>query len=69
MMIEDNIAFEWVANYWYYRNLKITKNIRSSIQANTERALVIYGATPNYLLHQMLSDVPQFKVLIFGENI
>ena len=49
--------------------LKITKNIRSSIKANTERALVIYGAAHNYLLHQMLCDVPQFKVLIFGENI
>lgn len=68
MMFDDEIGFEWVANYWYYRNLKITKNIRSILEADTERALVIYGSGHNYLLHQMLSDVPHYKVVKFGEE-
>jgi hypothetical protein len=67
MMLDDENAFEWVANYWYYRNLKMAKNIRSSIKETSTRVLVLAGAGHNYLLKQFLSEVPGYTVVNFGE--
>ncbi|MER2039073.1 MAG: DUF5694 domain-containing protein [Solibacillus sp.] len=67
MLLQDEVAFEWVANYWYYRNLKIVQNIRKSIEQGTQKAVIIYGAGHNYLLQQMLQDDPQITVTPYGE--
>lgn len=67
MMLEDENAFEWVANYWYYRNLKMAKHIRSSLQETSTKALVLCGAAHNYLLKQFLNEVPDYTVVNFKE--
>lgn len=67
MMLDDETAFEWVANYWYYRNLKMAKNIRCLIKETSTKALVLVGAGHNYLLKQFLSEVPGYTVVNFGE--
>ena len=67
MMLNDEVAFEWVANYWYYRNLKIVQNIRKSIKQGAQKALILYGAGHNYLLQQQLQDLPDIKVIPYGE--
>lgn len=67
MILNDEIAFEWVANYWYYRNLKIVQNIRKSIEQGTQRALILYGAGHNYLLQQLLEDIPEITVIPYSD--
>lgn len=67
MMLNDENAFEWTANYWYYRNLKMAKNIRNSIKDTTTKALVLAGGAHSYLLKQFLSEVPGYTVVSFGE--
>lgn len=67
MMLEDENAFEWVANYWYYRNLKMAKHIRSSLQKTSTKALILCGAAHNYLLKQFLNEVPDYTVVNFGQ--
>ena len=52
MNLPDERAFDWVVNYWYYRNLKIVQNIKKSLKPNTKRAIVLCGAGHNYLLAQ-----------------
>ena len=67
MMMDNASAFEWVANYWYYRNLKMAKNIRSSLKKTSTKVLVLCGAAHNYLLKQFLSEVSGYTVVNFGE--
>ena len=67
MMMDNASAFEWVANYWYYRNLKMAKNIRSSLKQTSTKVLVLCGAAHNYLLKQFLSEVSYYTVVNFGE--
>lgn len=67
MLLEDEIAFNWVSNYWYYRNLKIAKNIHHAKLDGKNKALVLYGAGHNYLLHNFLGEMPGYQVKLFGE--
>ena len=67
MRLDDETAFEWVSKYWYYRNLRIMRNIRNSILPETKRAVILYGAGHNYLLKQLLEDVQSIKVIPYGE--
>lgn len=67
MMLNDANAIEWVANYWYYRNLKMTQNIRRSLKETSAKVLVLCGVAHNYLLKQFLSEVPGYTVVHFGE--
>lgn len=63
-MIGDNdnpIGAKWVANYWYYRNLLIYKNIKSLASEN-DRLLVIYGVGHVYLLNQLIYEGGIFKI-------
>ncbi|TYS68263.1 hypothetical protein FZC76_11015 [Sutcliffiella horikoshii] len=63
-MIVDNdnpIGAKWVANYWYYRNLLIYKNIKSLASEN-DRLLVIYGVGHVYLLNQLIYEGGVFKI-------
>ena len=69
LALEDNSAFNWVVNYWYYRNLKIVQNIRKSIKPSTKRAILIYGAGHNYLLKQQLEDITNVQVISYGDYV
>ena len=67
MQLEDEIAFEWVSKYWYYRNLRIVQNIKRSIKPETKRAVILYGAGHNYLMKQQLEDDPFINVIHYGD--
>lgn len=67
MQLDDEIAFEWVTKYWYYRNLRIVRNIRRSILSETKRAVILYGGGHNYLFKQLLEDDRSIKVIPYGE--
>ena len=69
MMMDNASAFEWVANYWYYRNLRMSQNIRISLKETSTKVLVLCGAAHNYLLKQFLSEVPGYTVGNFGEML
>lgn len=67
MQLEDEIAFEWVSKYWYYRNLRIVRNIKQSIRPEAKRAVILYGGGHNYLIKQQLEDDPSIKVIHYGD--
>lgn len=67
MQLDDEIAFEWVTKYWYYRNLRIVRNIKKSILPETKRAVILYGGGHNYLLKQLLEDDKAIKVIQYGD--
>lgn len=67
MQLDDEIAFEWVTKYWYYRNLRIVRNIKKSILPETKRAVILYGSGHNYLLKQQLEDDKAIKVIQYGD--
>mgnify|MGYP003408198927 CR=1 FL=1 len=68
MQLEDEIAFEWVSKYWYYRNLRIVQNIKWSLKPETKRAVILYGAGHNYLIKQQLEDDPLIIVIHYGDR-
>ncbi|MEK5185362.1 DUF5694 domain-containing protein [Solibacillus sp. FSL W7-1324] len=67
MQLDDEIAFEWVTKYWYYRNLRIVRNIKKSILPETKRAVILYGSAHNYLFKQLLEDGKAIKVIPYGD--
>ncbi|MCH7321563.1 DUF5694 domain-containing protein [Solibacillus sp. MA9] len=67
MQLDDEIAFEWVSKYWYYRNLRIVQNIKKLLKPETKRAVILYGAGHNYLIKQQLEDDPSIKVFHYGD--
>jgi len=67
MGFSDERAFDWVVNYWYYRNLKIGQNIKKSLKPNTKRAIVLCGAGHNYLLNQQLEEHAHITVINYGD--
>lgn len=69
MQLEDEIAFEWVSKYWYYRNLRIVHNVKKSIKPETKRIVILYGAAHNYLIKQQLEDDPSIKVIPYGNDL
>ncbi|ATP39976.1 hypothetical protein CSE16_07890 [Solibacillus sp. R5-41] len=68
LQMSDEIAFDWVVNYWYYRNLKIVKNIMAVKKDGLKKGLIIYGAGHNYLLSQFLGEIEGITVRCFGDN-
>lgn len=44
---DDEIAFEWISKYWYYRNLRIARNIKNQFFLNQ-----------NGLLFYTVADIP-----------
>ena len=67
MQLDDEIAFNWVANYWYYRNLRIVKNIMAAKKDGAKKGLILYGFGHNYLLKQQLQEIEGITVKSFGE--
>lgn len=52
----------WVAQYWYYRNMIIYKNIADLVSSSDDRIFVLYGAGHLYLLKQFLTESNIFNV-------
>ena len=53
---EKPVGTQWVAWYWYYRNLLVYKHLTELIEDEDERILVIYGRAHAYLLNQFLNE-------------
>lgn len=52
----------WMAQYWYFRNLVIYKNLVELITTDNDRIFVLYGAGHLYLLNQFLKESNIFNV-------
>ncbi|KAB8126014.1 hypothetical protein F9U64_21010 [Gracilibacillus oryzae] len=60
---EDNpVGAMWTAQYWYYRNMVIYKNLVELITTNEDRIFVLYGAGHLYLLNQFLRESNIFNL-------
>lgn len=61
---DNPLGAKWVANYWYYRNLLIYKNIQNLACKNGEndRLLVIYGVGHVHLLYQLILEADGFTI-------
>lgn len=60
---QDPAGAQWVAQYWYYRNLRIWKNVMELFQAPEERVLLLIGAGHLHYLRQTFSDAGQVQVV------
>lgn len=56
------VGIDWLANYWYRRNLIIYTNTTRLIETPRERILVIYGAGHKYLLDRFFHESGLFHV-------
>lgn len=56
------VGSKWVAQYWYYRNMIIYKNLVNLITSGDDRIFVLYGAGHLYLLKQFLIESNIFNV-------
>lgn len=56
----DPVGAKWVANYWYYRNLLIYKNI-IDLASENDRLLIIYGVGHVHLLNQLVYEGDHFS--------
>jgi hypothetical protein len=65
---DDLIGAKWVANYWYYRNLLIYKNIKSLV-CESDRLLVIYGVGHAHLLNQLAHEGGVFNIEYAGDYL
>ncbi|MCP3028700.1 DUF5694 domain-containing protein [Halobacillus sp. A5] len=52
----------WTAQYWYYRNMIVYKNLVELITSKDDNILVLYGAGHLYLLNQFLKESNIFIV-------
>lgn len=62
-------GMEWMARYWYARNLMIFKNILTQSEGPEERIVVIYGLAHVYLLRQLLTDCDEITLLTLDDII
>ncbi|MTD31167.1 DUF5694 domain-containing protein [Planomicrobium sp. YIM 101495] len=53
---ENPAGTMWTAQYWYYRNLLIYKNIIALAASSSDRIFVLYGAGHLHLLIQFLRE-------------
>ena len=67
MQLEDEIAFEWVTKYWYYRNLWIVKNSKRLMNPKTKRAVIVYEAANTYLIKQQLENDASIRITHYGD--
>nr|WP_241773253.1 DUF5694 domain-containing protein [Bacillus sp. LL01] len=65
---DDPIGAKWVANYWYYRNLLIYKNIKNLASEN-DRLLVIYGVGHVHLINKFVQEGDHFSNENVGEYL
>ncbi len=65
---DNPIGAKWVANYWYYRNLLIYKNI-DSLAYESDRLLIIYGVGHVHLLNQLVHEGDRFNIEYAGDYL
>lgn len=53
---KNPVGAMWTAQYWYYRNLLIYKNIIALATSHSDRIFVLYGAGHLHLLIQFLRE-------------
>jgi hypothetical protein len=56
----DNYAGPDALAKWYQRNLRMVHNIWRTVDAETERALLVVGASHVHYLRHLLTEFPQF---------
>lgn len=56
------IGAQWVAKYWYYRNMIIYKNLVNLFESDDDRILLIIGAAHVHLLKQLFNENGEFNV-------
>jgi hypothetical protein len=56
------VGIDWLANYWYRRNLIIYTNITRLIESPNERILVIYGNGHKHLIEQFIKESDLFQL-------
>lgn len=60
---QEPAGAKWVAQYWYYRNLRIWKNVTELFQQPDERVLLLIGAGHLHYLRQIFSDAGTVRVV------
>lgn len=60
---QDPVGAKWVAQYWYYRNLRIWKNVTELFQDSDERVLLLIGAGHLHYLRQIFSDAGTVRLV------
>ncbi|MES3018115.1 MAG: DUF5694 domain-containing protein [Bacteroidota bacterium] len=52
-----------LTGYWYRRNTRIFTNIKNLVQTDEERILVIYGNSHAWVLQELFSASPEFRIV------
>lgn len=60
---QDPAGAKWVAQYWYYRNLRIWKNVTELFQDPDEKILLLIGAGHLHYLRQIFSDAGTVRMV------
>lgn len=58
----EPVGAMWTAQYWYYRNMLIYRNIVDLINSEDERILVFYGSGHLHILNQFFKESGLFRV-------
>lgn len=58
----EPVGAMWTAQYWYYRNMLIYKNLVELINSEEERIFVLYGSGHLHVLNQFLKDSGLFNI-------
>jgi hypothetical protein len=56
------IGAMWTAQYWYFRNMVIYRNIVDLVESDEDRIFVLYGAGHLHLLKQFLQESGLFTI-------
>jgi hypothetical protein len=56
------IGAMWTAQYWYFRNMVIYRNLVDIVESEEDRLLVIYGSGHLHLLNQFLKESGLFII-------
>ncbi len=56
------VGIDWLANYWYRRNLIIFTNVKRLVKKPDDKILVIYGSGHKYLLDTFFTESDLFNV-------
>lgn len=67
----DNIGPDFLATYWYNRNLRVFRKIQRLDIQEDDRILVLFGAGHLGILQQQFEATPEFELVKFGslENL
>ena len=65
----NSVGAAWTANYWYYRNMLIYKNLVNLINSPEERILILYGSGHLDLLLQFLKESRIFNVEVASDYL